>query len=152
MMKILIIMALSLCLSGISYAQSKSETFAGIQKLLNKAKGKKIMDLVGNDEKIGDQVFSESAISVTMVGQGKYSSTWVSDYSDIDWSGFNYYLWPERSNDKVKILRIEFKNAVTYLHHVKGEPGNSRTSTSVDLYFLAKDYDEMERLMKNGTR
>ena len=69
-MKILIIMALSLCLSGISYAQSKSETFAGIQKL----------------------------------------------------------------------------------HHVKGEPGNSRTSTSVDLYFLAKDYDEMERLMKNGTR
>jgi hypothetical protein len=151
-MRIMLLLALSLFLSGISYSQSKSETFEGIQKLLNKAKGKKIMNLLGNDEKIGDQVFNETEISVTKVGQGKYSSTWVSDYSNINWSGFRYYLWPENSNDKIKVLRIEFKTPVTYVHHVKGKSGDSRTSNSIDLYFLAKDYDEMERLMKNGTR
>lgn len=151
-MRIILLLALSLFFSGISHAQSKSETFAGIQKLLNKAKGKKIVNLLGNDEKIGDQIFNESEISVAKIGQGKYSSTWVSDYSNINWSGFRYYLWPENSNDKIKVLRIEFQNPVTYVHHVKGKSGDSRTSTSIDLYFLARDYDEMESLMKNGTR
>lgn len=151
-MRIMLLLAFSLLFTGISHAQSKAETFAAIQKLLNKAEGKKIMNLLGNDEKIGDQVFEDSRISVTKIGQGKYSSTWVSDYTDINWSGFQYYLWPENSNDKVKVLRIEFKNPVTYTHHVKGKSGDSRTTTSIDLYFLAKDYDEMKKLMERGTR
>lgn len=150
-MRIMLLLALSLCLSGISYAQDP-ETFASIQKLLNKAEGKKIMDFVGNDEKIGKQKYTVSAISIEKVGQGKYSSTWIFDYSNINWSGFNWYLWDENSNDKVKRLRIEFKNPVSYSMHTKDEAGEMRTTNSIDLYFLAKDYDEMERLFENSTR
>lgn len=126
-----------------------SPIFSSVQKLVDKAKGKKLMGLTGNYNKIGKQIFSYNLVSVELKGQGKYSSVWLYNYSKINWKSLNYYLWPVNGNDKLMELHIKLTEDCILNKHVKGEIGSDDRETSlISLYFLSKDYDAMKNLLE----
>jgi hypothetical protein len=83
-MKTLLILITSLCFAINSFAQINETFFSEVQTLVEKANGKKIVDLMGNDTKIDHQIFSQDLVSFTHIGLGKYGSEWVFDYTGMD--------------------------------------------------------------------
>ena len=151
-MKTLLILITSLCFAINSFAQINETFFSEVQTLVEKANGKKIVDLMGNDTKIDHQIFSQDLVSFTHIGLGKHGSEWVFDYTGMDFKKINYYLWQENSNDNLYRLVIEFGNNVLVHQHVKGEVSDKRATSSMEMHFLAKDYDKMDQIFKQYFR
>lgn len=148
-MKTIFILLTCLSISIHSFAQTDSEFFNEVQLLLKKAEGKMIVGLMGDNIKIGSQTFTQDFVSISQIGTGKYGSEWLYDYSKLDWNNIQYYLWAENSNDKLNRLVIEFKNNIVIHQHVKGETSDKRTVDSLELYFLAKDFDKMKSIFSS---
>jgi hypothetical protein len=135
-------------------AQTKdSEFFKKVQKLVSKAEGEKFLGLMGNDNKVGDQIFSFDVVSVTEIGKGKYSSNWVHEYSNIDWTSLSYFYGGARGNDKLSVFYIKLKKACSFSHHVEGEKtkDNDKRNT-IEIYFLSKHLDEIKALFDGQYR
>lgn len=121
--------------------------FNQVEKILNKAKGQKVMDLSGNYDKIGKQTFNYGLVSVETSGMGKYSSDWLSDYTNINWKSLTYYGGEARGNDKLIEFHIKLKEVCKQNYHVKEEVDKDSTkSNEIVLYFLEKDYDTIKKL------
>lgn len=146
-MKSLIIVAITIMYCNSVNAQIVSIPVAKIQILLDKAIGQKYVNLLGNDEKITKQVLSESTYSLFVTSK---KDKWVTEYSNIQWGdGFTHYITDAPGNDKLKICEFKFKRkTINFNKHGEGESGNDRDFNSFEFYILAKDSDEMQRLIK----
>ncbi len=152
-MKLLLLFVASIALSVATVAQPSVDTQKEIQKLLNKANGKKYMGLF-DESKIEAQSFTSAAISITAKGMGKYGSTWVTELKDINWSGgFEYYIWDAKGNSKLSMLTFKLAKDATSLHYVEGKTDDDPDKyNSIELYFLSSDREKMEAILKNATR
>jgi hypothetical protein len=132
------------------FSQPSAEACTAIQRLIDKAEGKLVLDVMEED-KIGSQKFTGTEIRKKLITADKYkiAREWI--YYNINWrGGFQHYIWPAGNGSskyaKLRALVFKFKNDVTYK---LGQDDDTPSKTSeIVLYFLAKDEAEMETLLK----
>ncbi|MBO9657895.1 MAG: hypothetical protein J7527_03640 [Chitinophagaceae bacterium] len=133
-----------------SFAQTKEQVHASIQKLLNKAVGQKLSSFTG-DKKITKQVFSSAEVSLNEKNLNKYGTEWVHRYTDIPWNDFyEHVIFDESSNNKLNMLKMRFKKSFKSEFFTSDKPGDedARKYNTIELYLLAKDAEAMEEQMK----
>lgn len=146
---------LFLCYHAPLIAQPSAEACAAIQKLIDKAEGKLVLDGIMGEDKIGAQKFTATEIRKKLITADKNKIAIERIYYNINWrGGFQHYIWPAGNGSskyaKLRALVFKFKNDVTYK---LDEDDDSPSQTSeIVLYFLAKDEAEMEALLKKYIR
>jgi hypothetical protein len=139
---------LLMCCTLGARAQSKPEAAREVEKLLQKATGQKVLNFVGQEEKVVSQVFGEQLMSVTL--KSKSSDTnWTSEYTQIPWERMQTYFYgPAKGNDNVYELHIKFSSPMKYRHfYDAANKGEEDTSSTIELYFKKSDLDKIKQYM-----
>lgn len=126
--------------------QSKAEAMREVEKLLQKAVGQKVLNFVGQEQKIISQVFGEKLVAVTLKSN---DTNWTSEYTQIPWEQVKDYFYGQaKGNKSLYQLNIEFKGKVThYYFHDSADKGESQTFSSVELYFKQSDLEKIKQYM-----
>ncbi len=136
-------------------AQPSAEACAAIQKLIDKAEGKVVLDGIMGEDKIGSQKFTATEIRKKLTSADKHKISIEQIYYNINWrGGFQHYIWPAGNGSskyaKLRALVFKFKNDVTY--KLDEDDDTPSETSEIRLYFLAKDEAEMEALLKQYIR
>ncbi|MBO9661029.1 MAG: hypothetical protein J7527_19555, partial [Chitinophagaceae bacterium] len=147
MRKCLALLTFSLQLLAVqSFAQTRDQVFANMQKLLKKAEGQKVSGFTG-EKKITKQTISSAEITAYEKGTGKYSSEWVNRYTKIPWNDLtDHVIYDESGNDKLKIVKLSFKKLLISEFFTSDKTGADelRKYSSAEVWILRKDAADME--------
>jgi hypothetical protein len=148
MKKLLLLFAFSATLCLLNAQTRDSEFFKKVQKVISKAEGKKYVNLMGYDKKVGEQVFTYDVVSVISKGLGKYDSNWVTEYSKIDWSSLSYSLSGVYGNDDLTEFYIRLKSNCKEMFYAEDKKENDGfyVSNEIKIYVLSKHVDELKAI------
>lgn len=148
-MKVIIILILSIS-TLTSFSQTDSTVLAKMDKLFNKAIGKKVPGFfVGQTSQILSQSITKDTILLKEKQKNPNSST-IKRYPELNWNNLSEIkIIAIEGNYKVKIVRFKFKmDSKTELLSVGKEyDGEPYMSEFIELYILPKDENEMQALL-----
>jgi hypothetical protein len=142
MKKLLLLFAFAAVAFTLNAQTKDSEFFNKVQKLISKAKGAKYIGVTGEEEKVGEQVFTYDSVTVNQISLDKDNSGFFTHCSEIDWLSFkSFYDIHTKGNTNLIYFYMEFKNKCKNVYN--RDPILKRESYKIIIFVLLKDLDEL---------